>query len=105
MARKKDMPQKAALRELMSSYMKENNIKIQNGTDVNSIMRDMMSVTLEGALDEEFDQEFRYSKCDYHNKGTDNNRNGHSQKTIPPVMVTWNLTSQEIVKVNSNHRS
>ena len=39
MARKKDTPQKAALRELMSSYMKENNVKIKDGTDVNSIMR------------------------------------------------------------------
>lgn len=27
MTRKKDMPQEAALRELMSSYMKENNVK------------------------------------------------------------------------------
>ena len=37
----------------MSSYMKENNIKIKDGTDMNTIMRDMMSVILEGALDEE----------------------------------------------------
>ena len=55
MARKKDTPQKAVLRELMSSYLKENNVKIKDGTDVNSIMRDMMSVILEGALDEELD--------------------------------------------------
>ena len=42
MARKKDSPQKAALREIMGNYLKENNIK--DGTDVNSIMRDMMSI-------------------------------------------------------------
>ena len=82
MARKKDTPQKAALRELMSSYMKENNVKIKDGTDVNSIMRDMMSVILEGALDEELDQELGYSKYDYRNKETDNSRNGHSQKIM-----------------------
>ena len=82
MARKKDTPQKAALRELMSSYLKENNVKIKDGTDVNSIMRDMMSVILEGALDEELDQELGYSKYDYRNKETDNSRNGHSQKTM-----------------------
>lgn len=47
MARKKDSPQKAALREMMSAYLKENNVKLKAGTDVNSIMRDMISVILE----------------------------------------------------------
>ena len=37
---------------MMSSYLKENNVKVKNGTDVNSIMRDMMSIILEGALDQ-----------------------------------------------------
>ena len=53
-----------------------------DGTDVNSIMRDMMSVLLEGALDEELDEELGYSKYDYRNKETDNSRNGHSSKTM-----------------------
>ena len=44
MARKKDTPQKAALREMMGNYLKENNVKVKDGTDVNSIMRDMMSI-------------------------------------------------------------
>ena len=46
MARKKDTPQKAALREMMGNYLKENNVKVKDGTDVNSIMRDMMSIIL-----------------------------------------------------------
>ena len=45
--RKIDSPQKAALREMMSTYMKENSVQPKNGTDVNSIMRDMMSIILE----------------------------------------------------------
>ena len=61
MARRKDSPQKAAMREMM---------------------RDMMSVILEGALDEELDEELGYSKYDYRNKETDNSRNGHSSKTM-----------------------
>ena len=61
MARRKDSPQKAAMREMM---------------------RDMMSVLLEGALDEELDEELGYSKYDYRNKETDNSRNGHSRKTM-----------------------
>ena len=29
---------------MMGNYMKENNVKVKDGTDVNSIMRDMMSI-------------------------------------------------------------
>ena len=66
----------------MRDYLKNNDISIKDGTDVNSIMRDMMSVLLEGALDEELDEELGYSKYDYRNKETDNSRNGHSSKTM-----------------------
>ena len=48
MARKNDSPQKAAMREMMRDYLKKNDISIKSGTDVNAIMRDMMSVLLEG---------------------------------------------------------
>ena len=57
MARRKESPQKAA-------------------------MRDMMSVLLEGVLDQELDEELGCSKYDYRNKETDNSRNGHSTKTM-----------------------
>ena len=46
MARKKDTPQKAALREMMGTYLKENNVTVKDGTYANSIMRDMMSIIL-----------------------------------------------------------
>ena len=82
MARRKDSPQKAAVREMMRDYLKNNDISIKNGADVNSIMRDMMSVLLEGALDEELDEELGYSKYNYQNKETDNSRNGNSNKTL-----------------------
>lgn len=52
MARKNDSPQKAAMREMMQDYLKNNEVSVKSGTDVNAIMRDMMSVLLEGALDE-----------------------------------------------------
>ena len=60
MARRKDSPQKAAMREMMRYYLKNNDISIKDGNDVNSIMCDMMSVILEGALDEELDEELGY---------------------------------------------
>ena len=66
----------------MHDYLKNNDINIKNGTDVNSVMRDMMSVLLEGVLDEELEEELGYSKYDYRNKDTDNRRNGHSRKTM-----------------------
>lgn len=70
------------MREMMQGYLKENDISIKSGNDVNSIMRDMMSVLLEGVLDEELNEELGYSKYDYRNKETDNIRNGHSRKTM-----------------------
>ena len=78
MARKNESSQKAAMREMMRGYLKDNDIRIKDGTDVNAVMRDMMSVLLEGVLDEELS----YSKYDYKNKDTDNSRNGHSTKTM-----------------------
>ena len=48
----------------MRDYLKNNDIRIKDGTDVNSIMRDMMSVLLEGALDEVLNEELGYSKYD-----------------------------------------
>jgi len=82
MARRKESPQKAAMREMMKGYLKENDISIKDGTDVNAVMRDMMSVLLEGVLDQELDEELGYSKYDYRNKETDNSRNVHSEQTM-----------------------
>ena len=102
MARRKgDSPQKAALREMMSSFMKDNDVHIKDGNDVNSVMRDMMSIILEGALDEELDEDLGYSKYDYRNKETDNSRNGHSKKTIPATVI-WRSIFPETGKENTS---
>lgn len=77
-----ESPQKQAMREMMQEYLKNNRIRVKDGHDVKSIMRDMMSVILEGAMDGELDEELGYSKYDYRNKETDNSRNGHSSKTM-----------------------
>jgi len=68
------------MREMMRDYLKNNDISIKNGTDVNAVVRDMMSILLEEALDEELNEELGYSRYDYRNKETDNSRNGHSKK-------------------------
>ncbi len=65
---------------MVNGYLKENPVK--NGTDVNALMREMMSVILEGSLDGEMDEELGYSKYDFRNKETDNSRNGYSSKSL-----------------------
>ncbi len=49
---------------MMRGYLKENDVSIKDGTDVNAVMRDMMSVLLEGVPDQELDEELGYSKYD-----------------------------------------
>ena len=75
-----ESPERQALRELIGSYMKEHPVK--DGRDVNAMMREMMSVVLEEALDGELDEELGYSRYDHKNKDTKNSRNGHSKKTM-----------------------
>lgn len=59
----------------MRDYLKNNDISIKSSTDVNSVMRGVMSVLLEGVLDEKLDKENGYSKYDYRNKNTDKSGN------------------------------
>lgn len=92
MTRKNESPQKAAMRELMHNYLKNNDISIKNGVDVNAVMRDMVSILLEGVLDEELNEELGYSKYDYRNKDTSNSRNGHSKKTMHTSYGDMNIS-------------
>jgi len=77
-----ESPQKQAMREMMKDYLKNIEVQVKDGADVNSDMKDMMSVLLEGVLDEELDEPLGYSKYDYRNKNTDNSRNGYSSKKM-----------------------
>ena len=54
----------------------------RNESPERQALREMMSVILEGALDGELDEELGYSKCDYKDKDTANDRNGYSKKTM-----------------------
>lgn len=75
-----ESPERQALREMMAAYLKTN--PVHDGKEANDVMREMMSVMLEGVLDGELEEELGYSKYDYKNKDTDNARNGYSQKTV-----------------------
>jgi len=71
-----ESPGKQEMRKMMKDYLKNNDVK--DGTDVDTVMRDMMSVLPKEVPDEEPG----YSRHDYGNKDTDNSRNGHSVKTM-----------------------
>ncbi len=68
MSRKNESNQKAALRSAFGQFLRENDVTIKHSDDVNSIMKDMISLVLEGALDEEMDEHLGYSKYDYEGK-------------------------------------
>lgn len=78
--KRNESPERQVLREMITGYLKEN--LVRDGNNVNSMMREMMSVILEGALDGEIEDELGYSKYDYKNKDTNNSRNGYSKKTM-----------------------
>ena len=65
--------------------------------------RDMMSVLLEGALDEELDEELGYSKYDYRNKKQTTAETVIPAKPCTPVMEIWMWRFQGIVTVITNH--
>lgn len=104
MARKKDSPQKAALRELMGNYLKENNVKVKDGTDVNSIMRDMMSIILEGALIRNWMKNWDIPSMIIEIKKPIIPGMDIPRKRYIPVTEIWRLIFQGIEKVTSNHR-
>ncbi len=60
MSRKNESNQKAALRSAFGQFLRENDVTIKHSDDVNSIMKDMISLVLEGALDEEMDEHLGY---------------------------------------------
>ena len=82
MARRNQNPRKASMRKLMRDFLKEHDISVKDGEDINSLMRDMMSALIEGTLDGELDDTLGYDRYDYENKETDNSRNGYSKKTM-----------------------
>lgn len=41
---------------MMNNYLRESDVNVKDGTDVNAIMKDMISIILECALDTEMDE-------------------------------------------------
>jgi transposase-like protein len=71
---------KLVSREQLKRFIKENNLKTTD--DVQDMLRDLFSETLQEMLEAEMDHTLGYEKNDAKNKETDNRRNGHSHKTV-----------------------
>ncbi len=54
--------------------------------DVQDMLKDLLSDTLQEMLEAEMDQKLGYSRYDYQNKDTDDSRNGYSKKTVVSSM-------------------
>lgn len=80
MARRNESPEKKRRRELVEGFLKES--PIEDPSDIQEIMKEMMRQVLEGGLSAELDEELGYTRYDYRNKETENSRNGYSKKTV-----------------------
>lgn len=80
MARKNRSPEenerRAKIRELLLSS------NVSSMDDIQDLFKETIAEFMENGLDAELDDELGYSKYDYHNKDTDNSRNGYSSKTL-----------------------
>ena len=74
--RKLSPERKAFINNLIQHY------NPQDAQDVQDMVKDLLGDTLQGMLEAEMDQQLGYSKYDYHNKETDDSRNGYSKKTV-----------------------
>ncbi len=79
MQRKKS-PEEIRRKELISELVKVSGVK--TFADVQAMMKEAMSETLQNMLEAELEEELGYSKYDYRNKDTDNSRNVYSNKRL-----------------------
>lgn len=76
----KKTPETESRRGKLRELLKEYNVKTMQ--DVHNFVKMLTSETIQEALDAELDNELGYSKYDYKNKNTDNNRNGYTRKQV-----------------------
>ncbi len=67
-------------RSELKQFIKENNLK--TAEDIQKVLKDLFSETLQEMLEAELDTTLGYEKNDAQNKQTANRRNGHSKKTV-----------------------
>lgn len=89
MGRRNESTEEKKRREMIEGFLKDNPIKDSN--DIQELMKEMMRQVLQGGLAVELDEELGYTRYDYHNKDTQNSRNGYSKKTMHTSLGDMNL--------------
>lgn len=89
MGRRNESAEEKKRREMIEGFLKDNPIKDPN--DIQELMKEMMRQVLQGGLAVELDEELGYTRYDYHNKDTQNSRNGYSKKTMHTSLGDMNL--------------
>lgn len=67
-------------RDQTKEFIKDN--EIQSVDDIQRVLKNLFTETLQGMLEAEMDSHLGYEKNDEQNKITDNRRNGHSSKIV-----------------------
>ncbi len=80
MPQKKRTEQEKRRRELVRELLRET--PVQDGQDLNNIMKEIIAEIVNGSLEGELEGELGYGKYDTKNKETDNSRNGFGDKTL-----------------------
>jgi len=73
---KQKKERRAEMREILQK------LDVKDMGDINELFKEMVGTVLENGLETELEEELGYSKWDYKNRETDNNRNGHSKKRV-----------------------
>ena len=84
MSKRKITPERREQRKKLLELLQDAGINDVAG--VQELFKEMVSTVLENGLEGELDEELGYSKYDYHNKETDNSRNGYSEKTLKTTL-------------------
>ena len=71
---------KLVTNEELRQFIKDNNLR--TAEDVQFVLKDLFSETLQEMLEAEMDHSLGYTKHDDQNKTTKNRRNGHTKKNI-----------------------
>ena len=79
-ARRKRTPEELERRAKMRELLQMSNVSSMK--DIQELFKETIAEFFENGLEAELDEELGYSKYDYKNKETDNNRNGHSSKML-----------------------
>lgn len=69
-----------ARRKVIRKFLGE--FKLKDVRELQYILKDSMADTVQVMLDVEIDEDLGYTKYDYHNKETDDSRNGYYPKNV-----------------------